>query len=197
MNKCYDGHGGTSAAAPLGAGIFALALSVRPELTWRDMQYIVMMTAVPVEDKNANWQETAIGRQFSHTFGYGKVDSYGLVQMAKEWELVKPQSWFFSPWLHVKKPIPQGDKGLHVEFEVTEDMIKEANVERVEHVTVTMNVEHTRRGDISVDLISPENVVSHLAVERLQDSEKAGFDNWSFMTVAHWFVCQSCSPVEK
>ena len=74
-NQCYDRHGGTSAAAPLAAGIFALVMQARPDLSWRDLQYLAMDTAVPVEDKDADWQKTAIGKQFSHTFGYGKIDS--------------------------------------------------------------------------------------------------------------------------
>lgn len=109
-----------------------------------------------------------------------------MVEMAKDWELVKPQAWFFSPWQHVKKAIPEGKEGLSVHFEVTSDMLKEANLERVEHVTVTMNVEHTRRGDISVDLISPEGIISHIATDRKDDAEKAGYDNWTFMSVVHW-----------
>lgn len=186
MNKCYGNHGGTSAAAPLAAGIFALVLQIRPDITWRDMQYLAMDTAVPVDDPEADWQETAIGKQFSHTFGYGKIDSYGLVQKAKDWKLVKPQAWLFSPWLQVRKEIPQGKKGLSVTFEVTEDMLKDANLERLEHVTVTMNVEHTRRGDISVDLISPEKIISHIATARPKDDFKGGYDMWTFMSVVHW-----------
>lgn len=34
------GHTGTSASAPLAAGICALALQANRELTWRDMQHI-------------------------------------------------------------------------------------------------------------------------------------------------------------
>lgn len=161
-------------------------LQVRPDLTWRDIQYLTLYTAVPVEDPQANWQETAIGKQFSHTFGYGKIDTYGLVQKAKDWELVKPQAWLWSPWLHVKKAIPQGKHGLAVKFEVTKDMIKEANLARLEHVTVTMNVAHTRRGDLSVDLISPEKVISHIATSRQFDDVKGGYDSWTFMSVVHW-----------
>jgi kexin len=187
QNNCYDQHGGTSAAAPLAAGIFALVLQVRPDLTWRDMQYLAMDTAVPVnEDMDGEWQTTTIGKKYSHTFAYGKIDSYGLVEAAKTWKNVKPQAWFYSPWIHVNEDIPQGDVGLSVSFEVTPDMLKEANLERLEHVTVTMNVEHTRRGDISVDLISPNKVVSHLAVTRRLDSTAAGYDDWTFMSVVHW-----------
>jgi kexin len=161
-------------------------MQVRPDLTWRDLQYIAMETAVKVEDPDADWQQTATGKHFSHTFGYGKIDSYGLVELAKTWTKVKPQAWFFSPWLHVKKSIPEGKDGLAVTFEVTEDMIKKANLERLEHVTVTMNVEHTRRGDLSVDLISPQKVVSHISTARKLDNHKGGYDDWTFMSVAHW-----------
>ncbi|KAI0473678.1 peptidase S8/S53 domain-containing protein [Xylariaceae sp. FL0804] len=185
-NQCYNGHGGTSAAAPLAAGIFALALQIRPDLTWRDMQYIALQSAVPIDLDTGGWQPTTIGKQFSHTFGYGKLDSWAVVETARTWENVKPQAWFYSPWLHVHKEIPQGDQGLSVDFEVTEDMLKEANLERLEHVTVTMNVEHTRRGDMSVDLISPNKVVSHISAVRNLDSSTDGYDDWTFMSVAHW-----------
>ncbi|KAI6088135.1 peptidase S8/S53 domain-containing protein [Hypoxylon rubiginosum] len=185
-NACYAGHGGTSAAAPLAAGIFALALEVRPDLTWRDMQYIALDTAVPIDLEGGEWQPTTIGKKFSHTFGYGKIDSYALVETAKTWKNVKPQAWYYSPWLHVHKDIPQGDQGLSVSFEVTKDMLKEANLERLEHVTVTMNVEHSRRGDLSVDLISPDNVVSHLSATRKLDTSSEGYDDWTFMSVVHW-----------
>lgn len=188
VNNCYNNHGGTSAAAPLAAGIFALLLEVRPDLTWRDVQYLTMETAAKVEDENADWQETAIGKHFSHTYGYGKIDSYSLVQKAKTWEKVKPQAWFFSPWLHVKEAIPEGDDGLAISFEVTAEMLKEANLERVEHVTVTMNVEHGRRGDVSVDLISPEKVISHIATARRPDDSPEGYNDWTFMSVVHWYV---------
>ncbi|KAH6609483.1 subtilisin like protease [Trichoderma cornu-damae] len=186
-NACYSAHGGTSAAAPLAAGIFALVMQVRPDLTWRDLQYLAMDTAVQLTDQtDAEWQTTSIGRQFSHTFGYGKIDSYALVEKAKTWNKVKPQSWLFTPWLHVKKDIPEGNDGLVVSFDVTPEMLKEANVARLEHVTVTMNVEHTRRGDLSVDLVSPDHIVSHISVARKQDSFKGGYDDWTFMSVAHW-----------
>ncbi|KAF2969015.1 hypothetical protein GQX73_g4545 [Xylaria multiplex] len=185
-NQCYSGHGGTSAAAPLAAGIFALALEVRPDLSWRDMQYIALESAVPVDLEAGEWQPTTIGKQYSHTFGYGKIDSYALVETAKTWKNVKPQAWYYSPWLHVKKEIPQGDQGLSVNFKVTEKMLKEANLMRLEHVTVTMNVEHTQRGDLSVDLISPDNVISHISATRKLDKSDQGYDDWTFMSVVHW-----------
>lgn len=161
-------------------------MQVRPDLTWRDMQYLTLETAVKVQDTHAGWQKTAIGKHFSHTFGYGKLDAYAIVEMAKTWDKVKPQAWFFSPWLHIRKDIPEGKDGLVTEFEITPDMLKAANLARVEHITVTMNVNHTRRGDLSVDLISPENVISHIATDRKDDDASSGYEDWTFMSVAHW-----------
>lgn len=185
-NKCANRHGGTSAAGPLGAGTVALALSARPELTWRDVQYLMIESAVPVHEDDGSWQLTKAGHKFSHDWGYGTIDAYTLVQKAKTWDLVNPQAWFNSPWLRVLHEIPQGDQGLSSSYEVTADMMKKANLARLEHVTVIMNVNHTRRGDLSVELRSPEGVVSHLSTARKSDDAPVGYIDWTFMTVAHW-----------
>lgn len=185
-DKCYNGHGGTSAAGPLVVGTVALALSVRPDLSWRDLQYLCIDAAIPIHLDDGDWQDTTIGKKFSHTFGYGKVDTYRFVEAAKTFESVKPQAWFHSPWLSVQHAIPEGDQGLVASYEVTADMLQQANLERLEHVTVTMNVEHGRRGDLSADLISPSGVISHIATARRPDASKDGYDDWTFMSVAHW-----------
>lgn len=156
------------------------------------MQYLAMETAVVINENDGSWETTAIGKKFSHTFGYGKIDAYGLVEKAKTWEKVKPQAWFFSPWVHVNEVIPQGGHGLAVSFDVTPDMLQQANLQRLEHVTVTMNVEHTRRGDLSVDLVSPNKIVSHLSVPRRLDNEASGYEDWTFMSVVHWYVDHLC-----
>ena len=185
-DKCYTNHGGTSAAGPLVAGIYALMNQVNPNLSWRDYQHITARTAIKV-DQPSDWaMNKAIGKEFSHQYGYGKADAYAMVEAAKTWKNVKPQSWYFSPWLHVKHGIPQGEKGLASSFEVTKEMLQRANFERIEHVVVTMNVEHTRRGDLSVELKSPSGMVSHIATHRRNDDANAGYVDWNFMSVAHW-----------
>lgn len=51
---CTEGHTGTSAAAPLAAGMIALMLQVRPCLTWRDVQHIIVFTATRVSHSQAD-----------------------------------------------------------------------------------------------------------------------------------------------
>ena len=185
-NQCYSGHGGTSAAAPLAAGIFALVLSVRPDLTWRDLQYLTLETAVPVNLHDGKWEVTANGHPFSHRYGYGKMDAYALVQAARTFEKVKPQTWYHSPVIISNHAIPQGSEGLMSEIVITRQQLDEANLARVEHVQVHMNAAHTRRGDMSVDLISPRGLVSHIATTRQPDESKDGYKDWDFMSVKHW-----------
>lgn len=186
QDKCYTNHGGTSAAGPLVAGIFALMLEANPKLNWRDFQYITALTAIKV-DQPSDWElNKAIGKEFSHQYGYGKADAYAMVEMAKTWKPVKPQAWLFSPWQHVRHEIPQGDKGLASKYTVTKEMMKKNNLERIEHVTVIMNVEHMRRGDLSVELRSPTGMVSHIATHRRKDNAHSGYVDWEFMSVAHW-----------
>jgi len=184
-NKCTSSHGGTSAAGPIGVGVYALLLEARPDLTWRDVQWLTVLTAVQF-DQPSDWTKTSLDRMYSHQFGYGKLDAWAIVEKAKDWKLVKPQAWFWSPWMHVKKAIPETDFGLASVFEVTADMLKKANFERVEHITLTMNVEHQRRGDLMVQLISPTGMVSHLSTARRDDEAPYGYIDWTFMSVAHW-----------
>jgi kexin len=186
IDKCYTGHGGTSAAGPLVAGTVALALGLRPDLTWRDLQYLCIDAAIPVHLHDGDWQDTKIGKKFSHVYGYGKIDAWRLIEAAKKFESVKAQAWYHSPWMLVQHDIPQGDLGLASSFVVTQEMLTKANLETVEHVTVTMNVDHTRRGDLSVELRSPEGLISYLSTTRRNDAAEVGYVDWTFMSVVHW-----------
>jgi len=61
-HQCTSSHTGTSASAPLAAGICALALESNRELTWRDMQHIVVRTARPANLKSSDWKVNGVGR---------------------------------------------------------------------------------------------------------------------------------------
>ena len=53
--RCVDSFSGTSCAAPLAAGIFALVLEANPDLTWRDMQHLVVQTARKNDPDGHSW----------------------------------------------------------------------------------------------------------------------------------------------
>ncbi|CEP17954.1 hypothetical protein [Parasitella parasitica] len=190
-NSCSDRHGGTSAAAPNAVGIFALVLSVRPELTWRDLQHLCVQTAVPVNINDSDWKKLPSGRIYNHKFGYGKLDAYALVEAAKTFELVNKQTWLELPSPVKKRAIPDSTglktrRALKNTVLVTEEMIKAAGLLRLEHITATVNIQHERRGNIVIDLESPNHVKSELATRRNLDTHHGGMVNWKFMTVKHW-----------
>ena len=54
-NKCAESFSGTSCAAPLAAGIFALVLEANPHLTWRDVQHLVVDTAEKNNPESRTW----------------------------------------------------------------------------------------------------------------------------------------------
>lgn len=90
-HSCTSSHTGTSASAPLAAGICALALEANPNLTWRDMQHIVVRTARPQHLTASDWQVNGVGRNVSHSFGYGLMDAYAMVMLARNWVTVPEQ----------------------------------------------------------------------------------------------------------
>jgi kexin len=186
--KCTDRHGGTSAAAPLAAGIFALALGVRPDLTWRDLQHLCVQTAQMVDDTDADWVEVANGRKFNHKYGYGKLDAYKLVEAAKTFEKVKPQAWFHSQEVVIEHDIPDNNaEGITTIVTVSQEDLRANNFEKVEHVQILMNLTHQRRGDVVIDLVSPSGGVSHIATKRKFDASGEGMVGWCFMSVKHWY----------
>ena len=68
-------HTGTSASAPMAAGIIALALEANPSLTWRDDQHLIVKTSQPRNLKATDWRTNGMKRKVSHSYGYGIMDT--------------------------------------------------------------------------------------------------------------------------
>jgi len=66
-------------------------------------------------------------------------------------------------------------------------LVEECNsVHFLEHVQAKISLSASRRGDISIDLISPSGTKSKLLAPRINDNSRAGFSVWPFMTVHMW-----------
>lgn len=61
-----------------------------PNLTWRDMQHLSVLTSKrnQLHDEVHQWRRNGVGLEFNHLFGYGVLDAGGMVKMAKEWKTV-------------------------------------------------------------------------------------------------------------
>lgn len=189
-SSCTANHGGTSAAAPLASGLMALALSVRPELTWRDMQNLLVTTALPIDTNHSTWILNGAGRPFSTLFGFGKMDAERLVNAARVCKLKLPPILRALPWLQTNAPISSVKpvaSTLHLDLDTHWDYFELADLARIERVSVSVHVRHEKRGDLIFALCSPAGTCVNLTSPRPKDEDSLqGLPGWTFSTVAFW-----------
>ncbi|MGZ4973340.1 MAG: S8 family serine peptidase [Limisphaerales bacterium] len=84
---CFDSTGfyGTSAAAPQIAGVAALILSANTNLTYRDVQQILILSARQFDVSDPRLGTNAAGFHISHNQGFGIPDAGVAVQLARAW----------------------------------------------------------------------------------------------------------------
>ncbi|KHN71937.1 Endoprotease bli-4 [Toxocara canis] len=185
---CTRSHTGTSASAPLAAGIIALALEANPNLTWRDMQHVVLRTANPMPLlNNAGWSINGVGRHISNKFGYGLMDAGALVKLAKTWITV-PEQHMCTYEYKLDKPSPRpltGNFRMNFSLEVS-GCESGTPVLYLEHVQVLATIRFGKRGDLKLTLFSPRGTTSVLLPPRPQDYNANGFHKWPFLSVQMW-----------
>ena len=80
-NTYTDKFNGTSASAPVVAGVVALMLEVNPKLTPKQIREILTKTADKIDSANAYYDTNG----FSHTHAYGKVNASKAVDLARRY----------------------------------------------------------------------------------------------------------------
>lgn len=185
---CTVEHTGTSASAPLAAGICALALEANPELTWRDMQYLVVMTSRPQPlEKEGGWVVNGVNRKVSHKFGYGLMDASEMVGLAEQWVSVPPQHICKSQEINEDKQIqPSFSYTLSVHMDVNGCSGTVNEVRYLEHVQCKISLRFFPRGNLKIKLTSPMGTTSTLLFERPRDVVSSNFDDWPFLSVHYW-----------
>ncbi|KAE8618084.1 hypothetical protein XENTR_v10009272 [Xenopus tropicalis] len=161
--KCTDSHTGTSASAPLAAGIIALALEANKNLTWRDMQHLVVQTSNPAGLNANDWITNGVGRKVSHSYGYGLLDAGAMVALAKDWVTVGPQRKYVIDILSEPKDI---GKRLEVRRKVEPCAGMSNYISTLEHVQARLSLSYNRRGDLAIYLTSPMGTRSCLLAPR-------------------------------
>uniref|UniRef100_A0A3Q2U964 Furin (paired basic amino acid cleaving enzyme) b n=1 Tax=Fundulus heteroclitus TaxID=8078 RepID=A0A3Q2U964_FUNHE len=181
--KCTDSHTGTSASAPLAAGIIALALEANMNLTWRDMQHLVVRTSLPGHLIAGDWKTNGVGRIVSHSYGYGLLDAGAMVNLAQNWTTVGPQHQCVLTMLTGPRDI-----GNKLAFSKSVDACwgRPEYVRSLEHAQARLTLSHNQRGKLAIHLISPLGTRSTLLFPRPNDHSSEGFNDWAFMTTHSW-----------
>ncbi|XP_023098704.2 proprotein convertase subtilisin/kexin type 4 isoform X2 [Felis catus] len=212
-HRCTDKHTGTSASAPLAAGMIALALEANPFLTWRDMQHLVVRASRPAQLQAEDWRTNGVGRRVSHHYGYGLLDAGLLVDMARTWLPTRRQQKCVIEIVHTPTPAagaltaraaPSPILPLtQVRRSVSACAGRANHIRSLEHVQVQLSLSYSRRGDLEISLTSPMGtrstlvaircrggvpgpVAAALSFPRPLDVSGQGYNNWTFMSTHFW-----------
>lgn len=175
---CSTDFGGTSAAAPLVAGVVALMLEARPQLSWRDVQYVLAMSATRNDLSHHTWMQNGAGHWVSHAYGFGVVNATAAVELSLVWPLLDRDTYrYVSVHTDPETYIPLDEHALVAPTRV-EFVIDDRETLEVEFVEFYLSVEHPRRGDIEALLFSPSGTRSELALPHGDNNPH--FDRWRF-----------------
>jgi len=175
---CRNNFGGTSASAPLAAGVIALMLEANPNLSWRDVQHILIRAAKKNDASDTDWVLNAAGLHINHKYGFGRLDAAAAVSLADSWQAVPEAVMTSSGTKTVNQAIPDNDAAGISSTVFVEQKLK------LEHVEVIFTAAHNYRGQLQVILTSPWGTQSVLA--ELHRDRNSDYEGWKFMTVRDW-----------
>ncbi len=178
---------GTSSAAPNVSAVIALMLEANPQLSIRDVKYILAKTARKVDpnqsrvsglvagaavDVEQGWVTNAAGFSFSNWYGFGAVDANAAVAMAKTYSTFMPAeassvAYGWTPASGATIPA-NSTQGVRITFPVA------ATFNTIEQVVVFFNLASTPHLTCNqIELTSPagtKSILMHFGT---------GFDQYS------------------
>ena len=173
-----DTFGGTSSATPLASGVIALMLEANQNLTWRDVQHILVNSARMNDQSDSSWEVNGAGHDVSHKYGFGAVDAGAAVSMASSWTNVDEEvNLTIGPMVENFQIDDGNSSWSEFNTSITMDMA-------IESIDVVVDISHNYRGNLEIVLVSPSGKESWLAEERSDNGND--YDNWTFNTVHHW-----------
>lgn len=150
---------GTSSATPLAAGVIALLLSQRPELSWRDIRELVAYSARKNDPVDSDWTMNAAGLNINHKYGFGAVDAVSLLNYGSSWTpIAAPQVTYTMLAISPNTPIPDNDlvTGATLNYPVS------AGINYIEYMDVEFTSNHTYFPELLIQITSPNGTTSTL-----------------------------------
>ncbi|XP_066931193.1 furin-like [Clytia hemisphaerica] len=185
--KCTNYFTGTSASAPVAAGIFALALEVNSNLTWRDMQQLVVHSSDKIKPRFQTWITNGAGHRVSEYFGFGSLNAGRLVEMAKNpnWKTLAQQRICKSNNFGQNQDIIRSST-LILKYNTTACSESSSYISKLEHVKIYVTLDSLPRGGLEISVQSPSGTIAPILRPRGKDLYASSFDNWGFLSVFFW-----------
>jgi len=182
---------GTSASTPMVSGVVALMLAANPNLSWRDVRWILAKTARRNDPTDPDWIATPGRPAFNHKYGFGVVDAFAAVAAARNpgsldspvpgsSTLVRCGPYSATP----NAPLPDRS-GATVTPVSSAIPVTGCGITRIEFVEIRLTAPHAYAGDLRVRLTSPTGTTSRLAEARACAGGCGSYANWRFGSMRH------------
>ncbi|XP_074652466.1 proprotein convertase subtilisin/kexin type 6-like [Tubulanus polymorphus] len=174
---CTEDVAGSAPAASFAAGIIALALEANPDLSWRDVQHLIVQTSTSknVRFNPNDFVKNQQGISVSPSYGFGLMDAGKMVKLAEVW-----------------KPVPTANvcvlKSRTQTISVNETSCPgDGEIHYLEHVLVHIKTTLTRcdEGSLHLHLVSPAGTKSALFSGGIKGATRATVDE-SILSVGFW-----------
>jgi subtilisin-like proprotein convertase family protein len=183
-NLNYTKHfNGTSSACPVVSGVTALLLQANSSLNWRDVKEIYIRSATKNDSGDSDWARNGAGFWFNHKYGAGLINASDAVRLAKNWSNLGTMTSVSVPLSSLLATIRDNNSSGLVKYFDTRSL----SGLRVEHATVTTDISHPSRGELEIQLTSPDGTTSRLAEKHTSyPADPADYPDWTFSTVHNW-----------
>lgn len=183
-NTCVSTFSATSAATAMASGIIALALEANRNLSWRDVQHLIVHSSNSDVPRSDDWMKNAAGIWVSNFFGFGLMDAAALVKYAASWRTVPKQ---MKCEILQNKVYRSFSEYLEANLTVSEEYCGQENIIRyLEHVVVSLHVSLSRRGYLEGFVTSPGGTTSHILPYRPNDIIASDINGWPILSLHFW-----------
>jgi subtilisin family serine protease len=147
---------GTSAATPGVAGALALVLEACPNLTYRDVKYLIAKSGKRVDTNNPSWVQNSAGLWHSNDYGYGLINAQKMIVMCKDANYTQlPLSKQYNATYTNTVEIPDDNlNGIDIMLDIPSS--------HIEYVSIILDINHTAPSELEITLTSPAGTKNKL-----------------------------------
>lgn len=178
----YSSFNGTSGSTPTVSGVVALMLQVNPNLTWRDVRWILAKTARKNDPTDIGWASSAIGHGFNHKYGFGVPNAFAAVNEARQFSTLPTyKTCSSSLFTYNSSPIIYGQTGS---INVDNNVFTNCSINTIEFVEIKLSINGNPQ-QLAIRLISPSGQISRLSEYHICPNSCTINNGWTFGSIRH------------